>query len=200
MKKAALIDIGNVILLLDFESSLSRLVPDQLADPAGRIQSLLEKKDELESGEMKCADFIKWASRKLQFKGTPAEFTEAWNDIFTLNTAMADSLRALKARGVKLILLSNTNQMHVDHFTKTYPEVFDLFDGAVYSHLVGMNKPDPRLYQHAIQEYALDPAHTLYIDDLPENITTGLQLGFQAWRYNHEAHESMTRWIVETLD
>lgn len=200
MKKAALIDIGNVILLLDFETSLSRLVPEELADPAGRIQSLLEKKNELESGEIKDADFVAWASRKLQFTGTTTEFLAAWNDIFSLNTAMADTLRGLKARGVQLILLSNTNQMHVDHFTKAYPEVFDLFDGAVYSHLVGMNKPDPRIYEHAIREHNLEPAHTLYIDDLPENITTGLQLGLKAWRYNHEAHEALTRWIVETLD
>lgn len=200
MKKAALIDIGNVIFLLDFESSLSRLVPPELADPVGRIQSLLEKKDELESGAMSDGDFIAWASRKIRFSGTSAEFTQAWNDIFTLNQAMATTLRDLKSRGIKLILLSNTNQLHIDHLTETYPALFELFDGAVFSHLVGFNKPDPRIYQHAITEFGLEPADTLYIDDLPENISTGLQLGFEVWRYNHEAHEAMTRWLVETLD
>jgi putative hydrolase of the HAD superfamily len=200
MKKAALIDIGNVILLLDFETSLARLVPPELADPEGRIQSLLERKDELESGVLKDDEFVAWASRKLQFTGPKDDFLTAWNDIFTLNTAMAETLRDLKSRGVRLILFSNTNQMHVDYFTSAFPEVFGLFEGSVFSHEVGANKPDPAIFQHALDKYKLEAAETLYIDDLPENITTGLQMGFSSWRYSPESHEAMTRWLVSMLD
>ena len=200
MKRAALVDIGNVILHLDFESSLRRLVPSELADPAGRIYSLLEKKDELEEGQISDEDFVTWASGKLQFEGSREEFEAAWNDIFKANKPMWESLRNLKARGLRLILFSNTNQMHVDFFLKEYAEVFDLFEGEVFSHQVGAAKPDPAFYQHAFEKYDLVPEETLYLDDLPENITTGLQLGLEAWRYSADNHEAFTRWLVETLD
>ena len=200
MKKAALVDIGNVILHVDFKTSLCRLVPSELADPVARLHSLLEKKDEFEAGDFSNEDFVKWASKKLQFEGSHDEFVAAWNDIFKPNLPMWETLRDLKSRGFQLILFSNTNQMHVDFFLKEYAEVFDLFEGEVFSHLVGAAKPDPAFYHHAFEKYDLVPEETLYFDDLPENITTGLQLGLKAWRYRADSHEALTKWLVETLD
>lgn len=200
IKKAALVDIGNVILHIDFETSLSRLVPPELADPAGRIASLLEKKDDFEKGELNDDAFVAWASKKLQFRGSKEEFIAAWNDIFSPNLLMWETLRDLKARGFQLILFSNTNQMHIDYCLPKYAEVFQLFDGHVFSHEAGFNKPDPAIYHHAFEKYNLEPTETLYFDDLPENISTGLQLGLMAWRYDANSHEALTRWLVETLD
>ncbi|MEM9080618.1 MAG: HAD-IA family hydrolase [Verrucomicrobiota bacterium] len=198
--KAALIDIGNVILNVDFVSTLTRLVPENLADPLKRVESLLEKKDDLESGGMEPGAFVKWASEKLQFEGEPGEFLEAWNDIFEPNIPMWETLRGLKSRGLKLVLFSNTNAMHVDYFLPKYGEVFEMFEGRVFSHEVGAIKPDPAIYHHAFEKYDLNPAETIYVDDLPENISTGLQLGLAAWRYRAESHGALTRWLVETLD
>lgn len=200
MKKAALVDIGNVILHVDFESSLQKLIPSELADPVGRIHSLMEKKDVFEAGELSDEEFVAWASEKLQFAGTSDEFLEAWCDIFTPNPPMWETLRDLKMRGVELILFSNTNRMHADYFLKEFAEVFELFDGHIFSHEVGCAKPDPAMYHCAFEKYDLVPEETFYFDDLPENITTGLQLGLKAWRYSVKSHESMTRWLVEDLD
>lgn len=200
MKKAALVDIGNVILHVDFETSLQKLVPSELADPVGRIHSLLEKKNDFEGGVLTDDDFVAWASEKLQFEGPREEFVAAWNDIFQPNLPMWETLRELKSKGFRLILFSNTNKMHADFFLAEFAEVFELFEGRVFSHEAGSIKPDPAIYHHAFEKYDLDPAETLYFDDLPENITTGLQLGLQAWRYSAKNHEALTRWLVELLD
>ena len=200
MKKAALVDIGNVILDLDFESSLQRLLPRELADPKGRIQSLFEKKDDFEIGKFSDDEFVEWASGKLQFEGSKEKFVTAWCDIFTPNLPMWETLRELKSRGLELILFSNTNQMHADYFLNEYPEIFDLFEGRIFSHEVGYAKPDPAIYQCAFEKYRLVPEETFYFDDLPENITTGLQLGLKAWRYSSKSHEALTRWLLEELD
>ena len=58
MINAVLVDIGNVILHIDFESPLTRLIPPELADPAGRLQSLLERKDEFEGGKIDDEEFL----------------------------------------------------------------------------------------------------------------------------------------------
>ncbi len=113
---------------------------------------------------------------------------------------MCETLRDLKSRGFELILFSNTNRIHAEFFLREFSEVFDLFDGQVFSHEAGSVKPDPSIYHHAFEKYGLTASETFYFDDLPENITTGIQLGLKAWRYNHESHEALTRWLVETLD
>ncbi len=69
---AALFDIGNVLVHLDFETALGRLVPPGVDDAQKRMRSLLEKKDDLETGAMTSEEFIPWASDRLGFTG-PAE-------------------------------------------------------------------------------------------------------------------------------
>lgn len=124
----------------------------------------------------------------------------AWNDIFSPNEPMWETIRDLKGRGLQLILFSNTNRFHVEYFTSKYAEIFDYFDGQVFSHEVGAVKPDPEIYHHAFEKFGVRPEELIYIDDLPENISTGLQLGINSWRYSKGSHEAMTRWLVETLD
>ena len=65
---AALFDIGNVLVHLDFENALRKLVPPEVVDPVDRIRSLLDKKDDLEAGLIARDDFISWASGRLGFE------------------------------------------------------------------------------------------------------------------------------------
>ncbi|MEO1843157.1 MAG: hypothetical protein ABGZ37_02650, partial [Akkermansiaceae bacterium] len=109
---AALFDIGNVLVHLDFESSLAKLVPPGVEDCKERIYSLLEKKDELEAGAIAENDFIAWASGQLGFTGTTEAFLEAWNSIFEPIHAMWGIAAFLKSQRLKIILFSNTNSMH----------------------------------------------------------------------------------------
>jgi epoxide hydrolase-like predicted phosphatase len=46
----------------------------------------------------------------------------------------------------------------------------DLFDDLVYSHEVGINKPDPRIYAIACDRLGVAPAQTVFVDDVAENI------------------------------
>ena len=52
----------------------------------------------------------------------------------------------------------------------------DVFLGVVVSGEERLVKPDPRIYNVAIERYKLDPARTLYIDDRQENIEAAEQL------------------------
>jgi putative hydrolase of the HAD superfamily len=191
---AALFDIGNVLVHLDFESSLARLVPPGVEDCKERIYSLLEKKDELEAGAIAENDFIAWASGQLGFTGTTEAFLEAWNSIFEPIHAMWGIAAFLKSQRLKIILFSNTNSMHARWLLENY-DVFEDFDGRVFSHEVGALKPDPAIYQHAVEEFGLTPADTLYLDDLPENIAKGEELGFRCHQYAFARHHEFIAWL-----
>ena len=190
-----LFDIGRVLLDFDFESSLACLLPPGSADPAAILGRLIERRDAFEAGAMPPDEFIGWALGELGSSATAGEFRSAWQRIFTPNLPMWDCVRRLAMGGHRLILFSNTNAIHCPWLFETYPE-FSLFDAAVLSFEVGSIKPRPAIYQHAVDRHGLVAADTLYIDDLPQNIATGREFGFQCWQYDLHDHPAFERWLA----
>ena len=88
-------------------------------------------------------------------------------------------LRELKDRGLRLYALTNFS-------TETYPiaqsrcPTLALFEHAVVSGEIGLTKPDPRIYAHAIEHCRLTPARTVFVDDLLVNVEAGRAAGLQA--------------------
>ncbi len=190
-----LFDIGRVLLDFDFETSMSRLFPDGVSDPAERMNLLIERKDEFETGKIDVPTFTQWALDTLQSPATHEQFTTAWQKIFTPNEPMWACVRKLAADGHRLILFSNTNAIHCPWIFEEYPE-FSLFHEAVLSFDTGFIKPQPGIYQHAIDTHGLDPSETLYIDDLPPNIATGREFGFRSWEYDLRNHAAFESWLA----
>ena len=193
-----LFDIGRVLLDFDFESSMARLFPAGISDPAARMDLLLERKDEFETGRIEVDDYITWALEMLGSTATHEEFRHAWQQIFTPNEPMWRCVRQLAADGHRLILFSNINGIHWPWITENYPE-FSLFHDAVLSFKTGYIKPQPGIYHHAISHHTLVPAETLYIDDLPPNCATGRELGFRTWQYDLKNHAAFESWLSGEL-
>ena len=193
-----LFDIGRVLLDFDFESSISRLFPAGIPDAAARMNLMLERKDEFEAGKIEEEPFIEWALETLGCDVTPDEFRHAWQQIFTPNEPMWHRVRQLVSDGHRLILFSNINAIHWPWITINFPE-FALFHGAVLSFKAGHIKPQPEIYQHAIDHHDLVPSETLYIDDLPQNIATGRALGFRTWQYDLKDHAAFESWLAREL-
>ena len=194
-----LIDIGRVLLDFDFESSLSRLFPANTPDPAARLHRLLERKDEFETGKIPVDDYIDWALAVLGSDASPDEFRHAWQQIFTPNEPMWRCVRQWAAGGHRLILFSNINGIHCPWIFKNFPE-FALFHDGVLSYETGFIKPQPEIYHHAIDRHGLIPAETIYIDDLPQNIATGRDLGFRCWQYDLHDHAAFESWLSQYLE
>ena len=191
---AALFDIGNVLVEVDFARGLTPLVSPEAGPPHLRLRSLLEKCNELETGRVAPDEFIAMASECLAFTGPAEEFRDAWNSIFRPLRSMWSVVSFLRSLRLKLILFSNTNCMHIEWLLTNY-EIFEEFGGRVFSHEVGFTKPDPAIYHHAITEFNLAPEETLYIDDLPENIATGRTLGLRCHQYSRERHHEFIAWL-----
>jgi putative hydrolase of the HAD superfamily len=196
---AFLFDIGNVLLNVDFDSSLHRLFPEPPADLPLRFMRVMERKDELESGRMAPDVFLDEAIQALGYSGTRDEFLAAWLDIFEPNEPMWRTVEDLSSAGHRLILFSNTNDLHMADVLQRFEAIFRYFPEAVYSYKVGSMKPDEPIYRHAIDTYDLVPEKTIYIDDLAENIETGKRIGFRSWQYDAAKHGEFLEWMNEQL-
>jgi epoxide hydrolase-like predicted phosphatase len=56
----------------------------------------------------------------------------------------------------------------------------DAFDTLTISGEVGLAKPDPRIYRHALAALGVQPEEAIFVDDFIENIQAASALGMQA--------------------
>jgi 2-haloacid dehalogenase len=95
-------------------------------------------------------------------------------------------LAALKARGVRLLALTNWSQETFPIARELFP-FLQWFEGIVVSGEERLVKPDPRIYQCLLQRYAVDPARALYIDDSQRNVAAAEALGMHGWWFRDPA-------------
>jgi hypothetical protein len=55
-----------------------------------------------------------------------------------------------------------------------------LVDDVVYSHEVGLAKPDPAAYLLSCARLGVEPAEAVFVDDVPVNVDAAAELGLQA--------------------
>jgi epoxide hydrolase-like predicted phosphatase len=85
--------------------------------------------------------------------------------------------RELGANGIKLAILSDTNESHTRILTDA--GVYEPFRQLFLSHETGIRKPDPRIYDLVVREMEIEPARSIYVDDKLDNLTPAADLGMK---------------------
>src|SRR5437660_943322 len=80
-----------------------------------------ELEDEYESGRITTEAFIEQVCRTFHLTCPPAEFALAYSDMFAPNEAVCALLPRLKPR-YQLVMLSNTTELHSQHFLPQFAE------------------------------------------------------------------------------
>jgi len=76
-----------------------------------------------------------------------------------------DTVKAVKAAGLKTGVVSNAEGRVAQDLAASGYE--GLFDAVIDSHLVGAEKPDPRIFAIALEKLGSAPDRTLYLGDVP---------------------------------
>ncbi len=106
-------------------------------------------------------------------------WARAWLDISgPAIPGAADTLLALRARGVTTLALSNFGNEPFALALGRYP-FLDAFDRRFLSGALGCAKPDPAIYATLERETGIDPQRLLFTDDRPENIAAAQARGWQ---------------------
>jgi 2-haloacid dehalogenase len=110
-----------------------------------------------------------WAERNEEMTAGPIE---------PVVSVLAD----VKAAGVRCFALSN---MEPDAWVircARFP-FMSWFDGHIISGIEGVAKPDPAIFQILLDRYELEPARTVFVDDVPLNVEAAAALGINAVRF-----------------
>jgi len=149
--------------------------PKDLHAFLGSSPSLME----FESGRLTRRQFFEAIRDAIGFHGDLAEFGGYFADIFTEMPGTIALHAELRQRGYKTYILSNTNDLAVEHVRRNFP-FFKNFDGYILSYEVGGMKPEPKIYEALEAMTGRRGADLVYIDDRSENIETGLARGWRA--------------------
>jgi glucose-1-phosphatase len=106
-----------------------------------------------------------------------AEFAALWSSHFTVHDAVLPRVEGLVGR-VTLVLLSNTNALHVAWLRPRLP-LLERFNHVLMSCEVGRVKPEPAFFQLALQRAGCAPHEAAFFDDLPEFVEAASALGLR---------------------
>lgn len=177
--RAVVFDLGGVILdsplhaIARFERAegipagfVNRVVRD--AGPAGAWQRM-------ERGELPVEAFFDAfeadclaAGRRLSARG----LMEAIGAAAAPRPAMLAAVARIRERGLAAAAL--TNNWGEGDGTRALREHFDVF---VESSVLGLRKPDPRIYEHVCRELGARPQEAVFLDDIGQNLKAARALG-----------------------
>ena len=136
-----------------------------------------------EVGEADVDDFARVASPHL---GVSLQDFVTMHSAYTLGPydGTAALLDDLRAASIATACLSNTNANHWRFMNEPGPQRMPLekLDHRFASHLLGLRKPDERIYAHVEQATGVTPGRIVFFDDVEENVAVAERRGWQAHR------------------
>jgi putative hydrolase of the HAD superfamily len=187
---AVLFDFGGVLTVGSPFTALGSLGGDAGVEPERVLEVLMGAYHEdtdhpfhrMERGELAAAEWFALARADLAGEGIavePAALVALFQSL-GVQEAMVDRVRALKADGYRTAIVTNNVREAADSWRAMLP-VEELFDVVVDSSAVGMRKPDPRIYRHALEALGgVAPARSVFLDDHPGNVAAARRVGMHA--------------------
>jgi putative hydrolase of the HAD superfamily len=178
--RAIVFDIGRVIVGVNYDRAIRTLTSSRAADRSGKeIWGLISSDAhmrELQEGRFTPRQWHEHLNQRLGLQVTFEEFIAAWESALDPEPLIPEELFADLAARHRMLLLSNTDPIHVAQMEKHFSFI-KFFPTRIYSCAIGLSKPDPAIYRRAIESAGASPSEILYVDDVAEFVETGKRAG-----------------------
>jgi putative hydrolase of the HAD superfamily len=137
---------------------------------------------QVERGELGIAEWAVEITRRGTEAGIEVDFSplQALLGEMTVHTQVVDRVRSLRSAGYKLGLITN-NVREASASWRALVPVDELFDVVVDSSEVGMRKPNPAIFLHALELLGgVEPEAAVFLDDSPGNVVGARRAGLHA--------------------
>ena len=189
-------DVGNVLLPLDYGPFLAMLTESgaDLTDLPGWLARI--GLDAHERGELRGEVFLERLAASSRGRALdPARLRGAWLDMFDEAPEMFALATGLMS-DYRVYLLSNIGDLHWAHVDARYG-LGGLVHGALASFRAGAVKPQAAIFRAAERQFDLDPACTVFLDDMEANVRGAEACG---WRGIRHVDAATTRVALRRLD
>jgi epoxide hydrolase-like predicted phosphatase len=112
------------------------------------------------------------------------ELMRAWQNCERpLNEQMVGLVARLRAKGYRTGIISNTIPGLEERLRAELPHLVPLFDVRIGSGDLGVAKPDPEIYLHAVRALGLVPAECVFTDDTRRFAEAARELGMHGFHF-----------------
>ncbi len=175
-------DFGDIFINLEKEAQIEAFKKLGLNGPN---DDLIEKNDLFEKGQLTELQFLESFQKYIPNAGIE-EIRTAWNTIIGEFPLYRLEFLQLLSHKYKLILLTNTDEIHISRFEHNvgisfFSDFYQCFEKVYYSYEMGMRKPDPAIFSYILNKHDLSPKRTLFVDDKKVNTDAAESLGIQVW-------------------
>lgn len=191
MIKAIIFDFGDVFINLDIDgftqNAFKHFKIESFSEEMIAFNSLYEQ------GLISTEEFLEFYTENFP-KLSKQDLIDIWNYMLKdFPKHRLDFIQQLKESSkYKLILLSNTNELHIDWIKKHVPfyETFkNCFDAFYLSHEIYLRKPNRDIFEFVLNENGLNAKECFFIDDNAQNIKTADSLGIATWHINTKTED-----------
>ncbi|MFX1303844.1 MAG: HAD family hydrolase [Promethearchaeota archaeon] len=188
--KAFIFDLGGVVIDLDFSNFYNKIITQSpLNKPQTPIMlEFFRQSDIYHQGNMTDDEFYQLACDLLQVcMLDQSEFFNAFNSIISgINSDVIEIIKKIRdSNQYKLIALSNVNSSHWNYILDKKWDFMNYFDELILSHEIHLIKPNPKIFEYAIQKIGCKPEQIVYIDDGLNNIRSAKELGIISIKYTN---------------
>jgi glucose-1-phosphatase len=172
-------DLGNVLIPFDYSTALAKLdkIDKGLGDRFWKYYSenyTIHRS--FEKGILSEEEFIDKMLHVLEHKINRETFCLLYSQVFTENKDVSSLLPMLK-KNYTLVLLSNTNSIHMEYGWKDY-DFLKYFDELILSHKVNALKPEEKIYR-SVEAFTQKPSNEhIFIDDIEEYVLAAKKYGW----------------------
>ncbi|WP_179345308.1 HAD-IA family hydrolase [Winogradskyella ursingii] len=191
MIKTLIFDFGDVFINLDKQGAMSNAL--NLFNIETFENDMLTANINYEIGKISTSEFIDFYLTKFPDLNA-SKIKEAWNYLIKdFPQYRLEFVKSLARDGkYQLILLSNTNAMHID-FIKSkvafYEEFKSCFDVFYLSQEINLRKANANVFKFLLKENNLNANECLFIDDTKENTDTAEKMGFHVWNIDETSED-----------
>lgn len=189
--------------IFDFGNVLCEFYPDKLTAPYAediKIRKTISDVvfdrlywDRLDDGTISHEEVKIEAKKRLspEMYESACKVIDNWVRNLVPVEGMQQLISDIKKTGKKLYLLSNISI----EFTKDYKnvlwikELFDDFDGLVFSGPIGLVKPKKEIFTYLLEKYDLKKEECLFIDDSIKNINGAEECGIKGYLFDGDSEK-----------
>lgn len=183
-----LLDLGGVLIDVDYHAAARAFSQLGFRDFDALFGKARQDRlfDGFETGALSPAEFRDKIRDLFGHPISDEQIDACWNSMLgRIPPERVELVKRLKER-YQLLLLSNTNAIHVPAFEAIVAKengidhFKSLFDAAYYSCEMGMRKPDEGIFRHVLAEQDAEPERTLFIDDSIQHVIGARKAGLHA--------------------
>jgi epoxide hydrolase-like predicted phosphatase len=198
--RAVFVDFGGVIMRTEDKGPRSRQA-ERLGMTSRDLEKIIFESDSsLRASTGEISEEAHWQAVSKALGVDRQEGEKIITEFFSgdrVDTVLLDFLRSLHPDR-KVGLISNS-WSGLRTFVTTN-QFADVFDEMVISAEVGLVKPDPRIYQHALERLGVHPKETVFLDDMLINVEAARSLGMSAIQFTQLGRtlEELKHFLIDT--